>query len=99
MSTRSLVLYWFARDTEEDGPRIGLAVPRKAGTAVQRNRLKRQLREIWTELLGGLPPEHDYVLVARPGLVEAVESRGFGWLRERVREVLQKAELLREEAA
>jgi len=33
----------------------------------------------------------DYVLVARPGLVEAVEARGFGWLSERVDEVMEKA--------
>ena len=94
VSTRYLVLHWFARDEEGEGPRIGLAVPRKAGGAVKRNRLKRQLREIWRELLAEVPGDHDYVLVVRPGLVEAAESRGFDWLRERVAEVLQKAELL-----
>jgi hypothetical protein len=31
------------------------------------------------------------VLIARPGLPEAVQSRGFDWLQERVDEVLQKA--------
>jgi len=33
---------------------------------------------------------NDYVLIARPGLGEAIESRGFDWLRERVAEVFQK---------
>lgn len=33
----------------------------------------------------------DYVLVARPGLVEVVETRGFDWLSERVDEVMGKA--------
>jgi len=33
----------------------------------------------------------DYVLAARPGLVEAVESHGFDWLGERVDEVMGKA--------
>jgi ribonuclease P protein component len=94
LSTRFLVLHWFSRADGEPGPRVGLAVPRKAGGAVKRNRLKRQLREIWAELLTSVPPDNDYVLVVRPGLVEAVEARGFGWLRERVTEVLQKAELL-----
>ena len=31
------------------------------------------------------------MLIARPGLPEAVEARGPDWLRERVDEVLQKA--------
>ena len=94
MSTRFLVLHWFARSEGDAGPRVGLAVPRKAGGAVKRNRVKRQLREIWSTLLTSVPPGNDYVLVVRPGLVEAAEARGFGWLGERVTEVLQKAELL-----
>jgi ribonuclease P protein component len=94
VSTRFLVLYWFQREDEGEGPRIGLAVPRKAGGAVKRNRLKRQLRELWSELLDAVPADRDYVLVVRPGLVEAAEARGYGWLRERVVEVLRKAELL-----
>ena len=35
---------------------------------------------------------HDYVLIARPGLTEAVESRGFPWLTERVDEIFRLAE-------
>jgi ribonuclease P protein component len=93
VSTRFLVLHWFDREGDDDGPRIGLAVPRKAGGAVKRNRLKRQLREIWRGLLAEVPADRDYVLVVRPGLVEASEARGFDWLRERVVEVLQKADL------
>ena len=95
MSTRFLVLYWFAREAGDEGPRVGLAVPRKVGGAVKRNRVKRQLREICDGVLADVPAENDYVLVVRPGLVEAAEARGFGWLRERVTEVLQKADLLR----
>jgi ribonuclease P protein component len=93
VSTRFLVLYWFDREENEE-PRLGLAVPRKTAGAVKRNRLKRQLREVWRELGSAVPAGHDYVLVARPGLVEAANARGFAWLRERVREVLVKAELL-----
>ena len=90
VSTRFLVLYWFSREDGDAGPsRLGVAVPKKVAGAVARNRTKRQLKEIWREL-PGVPAGKDYVLVARPGLAEAAESRGFGWLRERVDEVLQK---------
>ena len=90
VSTRFLVLYSFGRD--DDGPpRIGFAVPKGTGSAVVRNRVKRQLREAWRARLAEIPAGRDYVLVARPGLAEAVEAQGSDWLGERVDEVLGKA--------
>ncbi len=91
-STRFLTLYWFERDAEPGEPRLGLAVPKAAGSSVVRNRIKRQLREIWTEKLDGevLSQANDYVLVVRPGLPEAVDARGHEWLVERVDEVIGK---------
>ena len=47
VSTRFLTLYWFARAEEPGEPRLGLAVPKAVGSSVVRNRIKRQLREIW----------------------------------------------------
>ena len=91
VSTRFLVLYWFSRDEDGDDPRLGLAVPKQLGGAVVRNRVKRQLRETWRAVLDRVPAGNDYVLIARPGLPEAIETRGPEWLRERVDEVLQKA--------
>jgi len=90
-STRFLVLYWFDREDDPAEPRLGLAVPKAAGNAVARNKIKRQLREIWSGRLEQVPGGRDYVLIAKPGLSEAVEANGFGWLGERVDEVLQKA--------
>ena len=88
-------MHWFERSADDEGgePRLGLAVPRAAGNAVVRNRIKRQLREIWRAKLdaGSLPAAKDYVLVVRPGLPEAVTARGHEWLVERVDEVLGKA--------
>jgi ribonuclease P protein component len=89
-STRYLVLYWFPREDGEPPSRLGIAIPKKAGTAVTRNRLKRQLREVWRELPGRAETT-DYVFVVRPGLAEAAEARGLEWLRERVEEALGKA--------
>jgi ribonuclease P protein component len=90
-ATRYLVLYSFPREEADDGgPRLGLAVSRQLGGAVERNRLKRRLRAAFAELADDLPTGNDYVLIARPGLGDAVESRGFPWLAERVAEVFGK---------
>jgi ribonuclease P protein component len=89
VSTRYLVLYWFPR--EEADVRMGLAVPKDVGTAVVRNRIKRQLREAWRSRLERIPSGRDYVLKVRPGLAEAAENQGFEWLGERIEEVLGKA--------
>ena len=90
-ATRYLVLYSFPREESDDeGPRLGLAVSRQLGGAVERNRLKRRLRAAFDEVSERLPTENDYVLIARPGLGETVESRGFPWLVERVDEVFRK---------
>jgi len=92
VSTRYLVLHWFSRDDEGGGePRLGIAVPKKLGGAVVRNRMKRRLRETWTALLAEVPRGNDYVLAVREGLPEAVEAQGPEWLLERVRETLGKA--------
>ena len=90
-STRFLVLYSFAREDGPGDPRLGIAIPKKVGGAVVRNRIKRQLRELWRARLDRLPANADVVLVARPGLAEAAEAQGFDWLGERVDEVLSKA--------
>ena len=91
VATRFFVLHWFAHDDDAGDPRLGLAVPKAVGGSVTRNRIKRQLRELWRDRLADLPPGHDYVLIVRPGLAEAADARGASWLRERVDEVLGKS--------
>jgi ribonuclease P protein component len=91
VSTRFLVLYRFDREGEVDGEaRLGIAVPKKIGGAVTRNRIKRRLREVWRELLPEVPAGADYVLLVRTPLADA-EGRDAAWLRERVEEILGKA--------
>jgi ribonuclease P protein component len=94
VSSRYLVLYTFPRPPEDEsdqGPRLGLAVSRKVGGAVERNRMKRRLREAFSRVEESLAPDHDYVLVVRPGLAEAAEARGFDWLVECIREVADQS--------
>lgn len=53
-----------------DTPRFGLAVSRKVGSAVVRNRVKRWLREAVRRQRAGVPPV-DVVLIARPSSADA----------------------------
>jgi ribonuclease P protein component len=87
VSSRFLVLYWFPQE-EPAAPRFGFSVPRAVGGAVERNNIKRQLREVWGGRLEHVPAGNDYVLIVRPGLPDAVAANGFAWLGERVDEVL-----------
>ena len=101
VATRYLVLYSFAREEEagDDEPRLGLAVGRQLGTAIERNRLKRRLRAAFDELRERVPGGRDYVLIARPGLAEAIAGRGFPWLVERVDEVFERSRAAERTAA
>jgi ribonuclease P protein component len=90
VSTRYLVLYSFPRPDEvEEESRLGLAVSRKTGGAVERNRVKRRLRAAFDELHETLPAGRDYVLIVRPGFGETAEVRGYDWVVSQVREVFE----------
>jgi len=86
-----MVVHAFLRtDGAAAEPRLGLAVSRKVGNAVQRNRVKRVLREQFAGLAAGLEPSADVVVIARPGLAEYLEERGSGAVGERLGELCAK---------
>ena len=63
--TPAFVLQARKRGSDDGGPaRVGFTVSRKVGNAVERNRVRRRLREV-VRLAPGLPGGHDYVLIGR----------------------------------
>jgi ribonuclease P protein component len=65
--TASGLVLWVYKDPEssERGPRLGLAITRESGNAVQRNRIKRLLREIFRLNKSTLELGADLVFVSR----------------------------------
>ena len=71
-----------------DAARLGISVGRRIGKAVQRNKVKRAVRESFWELGDELTPNHDYVIVARPGVEGLVERDGANGVRDSLAELL-----------
>ena len=79
-----------SRRREDSGPiRIGFTVTRKNGSATERNRIRRRLRELVKRLdVISMRPHHDYVLVGR----RAALDRDFAAMLDDLRSALHRLE-------
>ena len=73
--------------------KVGFSVNNKIGKAVVRNKLKRQMKEIFASFLASLDKRYNYIFVVKEGLQE----KTFLELKECMFDVIKKAGLLNEQ--
>jgi ribonuclease P protein component len=100
VASRYFVLYAFPRESDADtsspsdadGVRFGVSVGRRVGGAVERNQVKRLLREAFWALPERMTGSHDYVVVARQGSAELGESGGLESFKVELDSLLERLE-------
>ena len=86
--TNSAAFVLQSRRRDDDGPiRVGFTVTKKNGTATERNRIRRRLRELVKRLdVISMRPHSDYVLVGR----RAALNRDFATMLDDLRSALDR---------
>lgn len=68
-ANRQFVIYMYKNELNVPF-RIGLSVSKKVGNAVTRNRIKRHVRQSFTEMKEEIVPGYDFIIIARKPAAE-----------------------------
>ncbi|MFC4387778.1 ribonuclease P protein component [Gracilibacillus marinus] len=88
-ANRQLVIYYLHKN-DQPHFRIGLSVSKKVGNAVERNQIKRYIRQAFTELQCEIKNEYDMIIIAR----KPVKACNYHEVRRSVEHLLFKTKLL-----
>ncbi|MCR4440569.1 MAG: ribonuclease P protein component [Peptococcaceae bacterium] len=88
-----LVLYYYLKDTKSENVKICFAVSKKLGSAVERNRTKRRMREAIKRLVPVIKKEYNLIFIAR----EKIKGISFVDVEKNMEKLLKKAGLVLDE--
>ncbi len=66
---RYVILYMLPGKQEKN--RVGIIVKKNIGNAVQRNKIRRRLREVWWKRCNQLMSGYDIIILARKNILQA----------------------------
>jgi ribonuclease P protein component len=72
---------------DDEGPRVGLIIAKRVGSAVERHRVARRLRHVARPMLAGLHPLDQVVIRALPSSRHVSSA----WLEQQLRSGLRRA--------
>jgi ribonuclease P protein component len=70
--------------------RYAISVGKKYGNAVQRNKIKRQIREIIRKISSEIKLNYDILIIVRPSVIDL----DFGDIEKQINHVLSKAKII-----
>jgi len=88
VANKVLVLYY--RKSEGRQSRLGVSISKRVGSAVERNRIKRQLCEIYRRHQSEIRQPHDLVVICRP----QVANLTFQDMEKSFKELLLKSRIV-----
>lgn len=83
------IVYKYVKQ-DNDNFRIAISVGKKIGKAVERNKIKRYIRNVTTEHKHEMNPHYDYFVIAREG----VKDLDYATFKEKLEQLYKKMDII-----